>query len=146
MSSGEHDQVNYKAGYEMGPANPLPQNKAEQEIFNAQKAVDQKVEAFEELKAQVEREKKEVHDKWAQEGKLQPDEELDRAYSPPPAADPERANPDNPDNYFLPPEQGVDNHNDEHLVVKPPGEDEDEGLEGLAHLLLEGHRWAATSA
>ena len=65
---GEHDQVNYKAGYDIGPANPFPQNKPEAEIFEAQKVVDAKVEAFEELKAESERRKKEVEEKCMRNG------------------------------------------------------------------------------
>ena len=119
--------MNYKAGYDIGPANPFPQNKPEAEIFEAQKVIDAKVEAFEELKAESERRKKEVEEKWIEEGKMSVDqpELADKPYSPP---DPAKLDPDNPDNYFMPPEDDSgrlpDDFGKDAKIVAPPGEED----------------------
>ena len=138
----EHDQVSYKAGYDIGPANPFPQNQPEKEIFEAQRKVDEKAEAFEELKQQVAEERQQIEDKLRAEGKKVEAEEDDgtspRPETPPaPAVDPETRNPDNPNNYYLPGqisgEAGF--HNDRPLefgkkasIVLPPGEEDEQQL------------------
>ncbi len=55
----EHEMVEYKAGYDMGPTNPYPQNDTEAAIYKEQKAVEQRQEEFEEMKRQSEAEKAE---------------------------------------------------------------------------------------
>ena len=63
----EHDVVKYKLGYDIGPSNPFPTNEPEKEFYDAQRAQEEKKEAFEELKKQSEAEKKEREVKFRKE-------------------------------------------------------------------------------
>ena len=115
----EHDLVKYKLGYDIGPSNPFPTNEPEKEFYDAQRAQEEKKEAFEELKKQSEAEKKEREVKFRKEN-LIPESDL----KPPgededegddiegsndgskkgKKVDPKELDPDNPDNYVLPEE------------------------------------------
>ena len=121
----EHDLVDYKAGYDVGPANPFPQNEPEKVIFEAQKAVDAKQEAFERLKVQVEAERQQKQQELQDQGLIT----KPSSTPPPPPPDPHNTNPDDPDNYYLPEAPA---YNDLPLefghkatLVLPPGEEED---------------------
>ena len=61
LLKSEHDMVAYKAGYDTGPTNPLPQDEREEVIFAKQKVVEDAKEYFEEMKKETEkkRERKE---------------------------------------------------------------------------------------
>ena len=54
----EHDLVDYKSGYEMGPANPFPINEQEKTFFDEQQKVEAINDAFEEMKRKSEEERK----------------------------------------------------------------------------------------
>ena len=54
LLKSEHDMVAYKAGYDTGPTNPLPQDEREEVIFAKQKVVEDAKEYFEEMKKQTE--------------------------------------------------------------------------------------------
>ena len=62
-------------GYDIGPANPLPTNEPESEMYEAMKKVDEKEERFEALKKQSEIERKEREAKFRREN-LIPEDEL----------------------------------------------------------------------
>ena len=47
-------RLTYKAGYDTGPTNPLPQDEREEVIFAKQKVVEDAKEYFEEMKKQTE--------------------------------------------------------------------------------------------
>jgi len=124
MGKSEHDMVGYKAGYDTGPVNPLPQDEREEEIYQKRKKIDDANEYFEEMKKETEekneqrkavwedaalseaerkekaekRRLKKERKKAAEEAKRLKEQELDlSAYGY--AAD---DNPDNPDNYQAP--------------------------------------------
>ena len=111
--NSEHENVKYKTGYEIGPGNPFPTNKPEEEIFTAQRKVEAKQEAFEALKKQSEEEKKERELKYRQENNIPedelkpPGEDAEETEKEPatkePQPDPKELDPDNPENYVLPP-------------------------------------------
>ncbi len=129
----EHDLVDYKAGYDIGPSNPFPTNEPEAKIFEEQRKAEARTEAFEELKKASEADKQ----KFRQEN-LIPENELkppgdendddgggnvsDKDKSKSAAADPKQLDPDNPENYFLPQdltdEPGF--HNDKPLDFRTP--------------------------
>lgn len=48
----EHEMVEYKAGYDVGPSNPFPQNQAEQKLFEERQEVERVQAAFAELQKQ----------------------------------------------------------------------------------------------
>ena len=73
--SSEHDNVKYAEGYDLGPANPFPTNEPEAEFFVAQRAIEAKEDAFDEMKKQSEVEKKEREAKFRREN-LIPENEL----------------------------------------------------------------------
>ena len=112
----EHDLVKYKLGYDIGPSNPFPTNEPEKEFYDAQRAQEEKKEAFEELKKQSEAEKKEREVKFRKENlipesDLKPPGEDDDDESGEGSndgskkgkkVDPKELDPDNPDNYVLP--------------------------------------------
>merc|ERR1712130_558410 len=50
MGKSEHDMVGYKAGYDTGPVNPLPQDEREEEIYQKRKKIDDANEYFEQRK------------------------------------------------------------------------------------------------
>ena len=98
----EHDLVAYKAGYAVGPSNPLPQNEPEKELFEQQKKVDAVNQGFENLKKQSEEERKQREEQFKRAGLLPdhpPGDPSNEATTP---FDPDAANPDNPKNYHLP--------------------------------------------
>merc|ERR1711935_1280631 len=70
---GEHEHVSYKTGYDMGPANPLPTNEPESEMYEAMKKVDEKEEQFEALKKQSDIERKEREAKFRRENLIPED-------------------------------------------------------------------------
>ncbi len=55
----EHEMVEYKAGYDVGPSNPHPETEPEAKILEEQKKVEASEEAFEEMKRRSEAERKE---------------------------------------------------------------------------------------
>ncbi|CAB4053989.1 PRPF39 [Lepeophtheirus salmonis] len=61
----EHELVDYKAGYDIGPENPFPTNEPEVRIFEERKAVEKSQEAFQKLKEQSEAEKKARNDAFS---------------------------------------------------------------------------------
>jgi hypothetical protein len=63
----EHDLVDYKLGYEVGPANPFPTNEPEQVFFEERQKVEAVNEAFEELKRKSEEERKARMEKFRRE-------------------------------------------------------------------------------
>lgn len=63
----EHDLVQYKAGYALGPENPNPTNEVESEIFAAENAVREREERFRDMKEATERARKEREDKFKEE-------------------------------------------------------------------------------
>ena len=63
----DHDAVTYRSGYSTGPANPLPQNEAEAEIFAKQKVVNDANEYFEEIKKDTEEKREEREAAWAEQ-------------------------------------------------------------------------------
>ena len=73
--ASEHDLVKYKSGYELGPGNPFPTNEPEKVIYEAQRKLEEKQEAFDALKQQSEAEKKERELKFRKEN-LIPENEL----------------------------------------------------------------------
>ncbi len=119
----EHDMVQYKAGYDVGPSNPNPQNETESAILEAQRKVEARQEAFEEMKRQseVERAEREARFRLREEERrrelgLMPDappgteeeeQELEGAEQELEGAKEEETpkeafNPDDPSNYVLP--------------------------------------------
>ena len=98
----EHDLVAYKAGYAVGPSNPLPQNEPEKEIFEQKQKVDAVKQGFEDMKKKSEEERKQREEQFKKAGLLPdhpPGDPCNEATTP---FDPDAANPDNPKNYFLP--------------------------------------------
>ena len=63
---GEHDMVAYKSGYETGPINPLPQDEREEELYKKQKVIDDANEYFEEMKKETEEKREEREAAWAE--------------------------------------------------------------------------------
>ncbi len=92
--ASEHDLVNYKAGYEVGPANPFPTNEPEKLFFEEQRKVEEINERFEELKKKSEEEKRQRMEKFKRENGA-----AAAIHAP---VNPEDLDPDNPKNYFLP--------------------------------------------
>ena len=90
--ASEHDLVNYKAGYEVGPANPFPTNEPEKLFFEQQRKVEEINERFEEMKKKSEEEKRQRMEKYKRENGFAVDATVN----------PEDLDPDNPKNYFLP--------------------------------------------
>ena len=65
----EHDLVQYKAGYAIGPENPNPTNQVESEIFAAENVIREREEKFKEMQEAAERERKERELKFKEEEK-----------------------------------------------------------------------------
>ena len=126
----EHDLVSYKAGYDTGPSNPLPQDEREEVIFAEKKIIDDANEYFDEMKRETEENRKEREAQW-KEHELDEQEKADRAEArrlkreakkqkkkeeedKMPEIDPMAygyaldGNPDNPANYLLPNTQNKD--------------------------------------
>ena len=145
----EHEMVQYKAGYAMGPSNPHPENEAEAEILKDQRKVEETVEAFEELKRQSELEKKERQEMFKKKQldlkKLpmippgtEDDAEMENSGQKStkiPGICDEPMDPNDPNNYELPEHLKNDPafSNDRPLefgrtaqLVLPPGEEEEE--------------------
>ena len=123
----EHDLVDYRIGYDVGPSNPFPTNEPEKVIYEAQKKADAKIDAFEAMKEQSEQERKERELKFRQEN-LIPESELkppgDDQDQEPEVEDqnPKELDPDNPENYILPlamsnsvPKEASTPHDFEHV-------------------------------
>lgn len=125
----EHDMVAYKAGYDTGPTNPLPQDEREEVIFAKKKIVDDAKEYFDEMKKETEETRKEREEKW-KDKELSEQEKEDKAETrrlkreakkkkkleeseAMPEIDPmaygyaQDGNPDNPANYLLPENENV---------------------------------------
>ena len=51
-AGGEHDNVSYKMGYDMGPENPQPTNEQEAAIYEEQQKAQKRKEDWEEMQAQ----------------------------------------------------------------------------------------------
>jgi len=66
LLKSEHDMVAYKAGYDTGPTNPLPQDEREEVIFAKQKVVEDAKEYFEEMKKETEEKREEREAAWAE--------------------------------------------------------------------------------
>jgi len=66
LLKSEHDMVAYKAGYDTGPTNPLPQDEREEVIFAKQKVVTDAKEYFEEMKKETEEKREEREAAWAE--------------------------------------------------------------------------------
>ena len=66
LLKSEHDMVAYKAGYDTGPTNPLPQDEREEVIFAKQKVVDDAKDYFEEMKKETEEKREEREAAWAE--------------------------------------------------------------------------------
>ena len=66
LLKSEHDMVAYKAGYDTGPTNPLPQDEREEVIFAKQKVVTDAKEYFEEMKKVTEEKREEREAAWAE--------------------------------------------------------------------------------
>ena len=104
----EHDLVDYRIGYDVGPSNPFPTNEPEKVIYEAQKKVEAKIDAFEAMKEQSEQERKERELKFRQENlipesELKPPGDDDQDQVPEVQdQDPKELDPDNPENYILP--------------------------------------------
>ena len=103
----EHEKVAYKAGYDVGPSNPFPQNQPEKDLFEEKRKVDAVNENFKELKKQSEDERMKREQQFRKEGLLPEEPPGDAAptgaeHPEKKKFDPEAANPDNPKNYFLP--------------------------------------------
>jgi hypothetical protein len=119
----EHDLVDYKLGYEVGPANPFPTNEPEKVFFEEQRKVEAINEAFEEMKRKSEEERKARMDRYKRDTGLAADAEVD----------PEDLDPDNPKNYILPsdlspstssrlPEQSTSS------FIAPPGDEDSSSM------------------
>ena len=136
----EHEQVKYKLGYELGPANPFPTNEPEKEIYEAQKKVEEKQEAFDKLKEQSEAEKKEREIKFRKEN-LIPESELQPPGEEPESelkeiqTDPKELDPDDPENYILPKEMMESSH--EVPKMKPLPDEQEFGKEMALSVALE---------
>lgn len=141
---GEHEHVSYKTGYDMGPANPLPTNEPESEMYEAMKKVDEKEEQFEALKKQSGIERKEREAKFRREN-LIPEDELKppgddedenggEGTSKPkpkiPKIDPQELDPNDPSNYILPPEMA--NQDDDEPETENAMETDQEDQSGLS--------------
>ena len=63
----EHDLVQYKAGYAMGPENPNPTNEVESQILAAETIVREREERFKEMRDTADKERKEREGKFKQE-------------------------------------------------------------------------------
>ena len=98
----EHDLVAYKAGYDVGPSNPFPQNEPEKELFEQQLKVDAVKQGFENLKKQSEEERKQREEQFKQAGLLPDHPPGESCQDKIEEFDPDAINPDNPKNYFLP--------------------------------------------
>ncbi|XP_059091219.1 uncharacterized protein LOC131886822 [Tigriopus californicus] len=116
----EHEMVEYKAGYDVGPSNPFPQNEAEQKLFQDRQKADQVQAAFADLQKQS------WDEKQAREAQFQRDEHnrqrAIRGLSPlaPDIEIPStHADPAHPGNYF-PPADGPLRDSER---VLPPGEE-----------------------
>ena len=135
----EHDLVDYKLGYEVGPANPFPTNEVEKVFFEERQKVEAVNEAFEELKRKSEEEKKARMETFQQ----------NRGPEAVPEVRPEDLDPDNPRNYILPEEMSTSSaqsRNFEELDdVAPPGEAVEESSSSSAFAAPTGSSSAAAS-
>ena len=131
LLKSEHDMVAYKAGYDTGPTNPLPQDEREEVIFAKQKVVEDAKEYFEEMKKETEEKREEREAAWAEAelSELEKKEKADQrkakreakkaalleASKKTPVVDPAAygyaadEDPDNPDNYQAPDSRGTEN-------------------------------------
>ena len=66
----EHDLVQYKAGYAMGPENPNPTNEVESELFAAESVVREREEQFRAMREAAEAERKEREQKFREEERI----------------------------------------------------------------------------
>jgi len=125
-NKSEHDTVAYKAGYDTGPVNPLPQDEREEKIFAEQKVYNDADDYFEEMKKETEEKRAEREAQWA-EKELSEKEKAERAEARRlkrekkkrkaeaatgvPEIDPaaygyaKDEDPDNPENYHAPDEE-----------------------------------------
>ena len=78
LLKSEHDMVAYKAGYDTGPTNPLPQDEREEVIFAKQKVVTDAEEYFQEMKKETEEKREEREAAWA-EAELSEKEKKEKA-------------------------------------------------------------------
>ena len=78
QGKSEHDMVAYKAGYDTGPSNPLPQDEREEVIFAQKKIYDDAEEYFEEMKRETEENRKEREAQW-KEKELSEKEKAEKA-------------------------------------------------------------------
>ena len=121
----EHDLVEYKAGYDIGPSNPNPQNEIESKIFEEHKKVEKRQEDFEEMKRRSEQERAEREERFQQQEKERKKRRLGLMPDLPPGTEDEQKeesgggeegavvvgapqpqkqpfNPDDPNSYVLP--------------------------------------------
>jgi tetratricopeptide (TPR) repeat protein len=92
--ASEHDLVEYKAGYDVGPSNPFPQTEPEAQILAAQKEVQMRLEAFDELKKTSEEERKKREKLFKEQLDLQKRVQRDMMSSAPPGTEEEEADDD----------------------------------------------------
>merc|ERR1712130_594069 len=81
MGKSEHDMVGYKAGYDTGPVNPLPQDEREEEIYQKRKKIDDANEYFEEMKKETEEKNEQRKAVW-EDAALSEAERKEKAENP----------------------------------------------------------------